>query len=99
MCQRKKMQIRFNKRRRSNGTTLLERDKFFAFDKEKKVVKYIMQNRKTAGQLTLEAGLPITILKGDQIIRREPSGEETVIASVLKKDGFISVSQVDYILK
>lgn len=93
------MQIRFNKRRRCNGTTLLESDKSFAFDKEREVAKYIMQHRKTAGRLTLKAGLPITILKGNQIIRREPNGKETVIASVLKKDGFISVSQVDYILK
>ena len=99
MCQRKKLQIKFNKRRRSNETRLLGSDGFLTFDKEKKVAKYIVRHRKAAGQLTLEAGLPITILKGNQIIRREPNGQETAIASVLKKDSFIPVSQVDYILK
>lgn len=99
MCQRKKKQNRFNKRTFSNVAMLLENDKFFELDKEKKVAKYIMRHRKTAGKLTLEAGFPITILKGNQIIRRDPSGKETAIASVLEKDVFISVSQVDYILK
>lgn len=58
-----------------------------------------MQHRKTAGRLTLKAGLPITILKDGQIVRREPNGKETVITSVLPQDGFIPTIQTEYILK
>ncbi len=99
MCQRKKLQIKFNKKQQFRVATLLDADKIITFSKERQVAKYIMKHGKIAGQQTLEAGLPITILKGNQIVRREPDGKEMVIASVLKEEGFVPVSQAEYTLK
>ena len=53
MCQRKKLQIKFNKKQQFRVATLLDADKIITFSKERQVAKYIMKHGKIAGQQTL----------------------------------------------
>lgn len=96
MCQQRKIRFKCEKKRQPLST-LFALSKEVA-SKENRIAKYITHHCKAAGELTLKAGLPITILKGNQIIRREPNGSETAIASI-RENCFIPVSQVDYTLK
>lgn len=68
-------------------------------DNELRAVKQILKHSRRASQEVLKAGLPITTLKGNSIVKTYPDGTEKEIASILGTDSHIKVIQKKFSIR